>query len=76
MSLTPKTRNNQSVHTEPRAARLFEINVVRRGPVTSNVIATTVRGHVLINHSPNCLIAVRWKTPAATTVATIPQHYS
>jgi len=26
------------VHTEPRAARLFEIKVVRRGPVTSVVL--------------------------------------
>lgn len=32
--------NNKSVRTEPRAARLFEINVVRRGPVTSIVRQT------------------------------------
>ena len=29
--------HNKSVHTEPRVARLFEIKVVRRGPVTSSV---------------------------------------
>jgi len=30
--------DNKSVHTEPQAARLPEINVVRCGPVTSTVI--------------------------------------
>jgi hypothetical protein len=33
-----KSVDNKSVHAEPRAARLFEIKVVRRGPVTSIVI--------------------------------------
>ncbi len=30
--------HNKSVHTEPRVARHFEIKVVRRDPVTSNVM--------------------------------------
>jgi len=37
------------VHTESRAARFFEINVVRRGPVTSNVLSgsSTYSGQTL-----------------------------
>ena len=34
----PKTPANTPFHTEPRAARLFEINVVRRGPVNGGVV--------------------------------------
>ena len=35
MSRTP---SNKPLHTEPRAARLGEIKVVRRGPVNGDVI--------------------------------------
>lgn len=31
----------KTLHTESRVARLFEIKVVRRGPVTLNVIRLT-----------------------------------
>jgi len=32
-----RSPDNKSVHTESRVARIFEINVVRRDPVTSTV---------------------------------------
>jgi hypothetical protein len=33
-----KLANNNGLHTEPRVARLFEVNDVRRGPVNPAVI--------------------------------------
>ena len=34
----PNQPHNKALHTEPRVARVFEINVVRRGPVNADVI--------------------------------------
>jgi len=41
--MMPKLSHNKSVHPELRVARLFEIHIVRCGPVTSFVDDRMIR---------------------------------
>ena len=55
-SLPPTTPANKSVHTEPRASRILEINAHRRGPLTVVVHQEMPTER----EAGRCLWLVRW----------------
>ena len=65
-SLGLQSRDNNTLHTEPRAARLFENNDVRRGPVNADVIPLGVNPYSLQTSYR------LWHLPIRSTIILIP----